>query len=922
MTKYIQQIEVIDAEKRRIPSKHYVYVILVTWSDGSTLTVYRRYSRFFDLQTNLLDKYPIEGGLVDPAKRVIPFLPGKIFFGRSQIKDVAMKRLKEINLYCKNLITLEPKISQSDIVKEFFEVEPEDLDPPPSCTDDGKRKLSLTFSLTNLSKLKVGKEKQVGDISKPKRMQCYLAIADYTAQASGEISLEAGTRVEVVEKSENGWWFVNSEDEQGWVPSTYLEPEDGGGSSAHKGPMAEPGKEENFICIEEYKACNSDEVSLEKGVVVQVIQKNMDGWWLVRYKGKEGYAPGTVLKKASNAYTVSLVEKSRMSGVEIISSLQDVSNLLNQNIKSETGKSGPAGRNSPQPDSKAAQSNRPSVVLKQRSLERGGSLVPPPRQSSVQKMELPTTVSKSNIYVTAEDFTDGVGDGLTFKKGQRVEVTEKTPTGWWFVKMGAEEGWVPSSYLEPLSEGNQSGYEQATDETDSSQNYVDYYEDEDWYEQPEDPEEVEQVKQSDPSGKTASRPLPLPPGKKPDVPSPPVKPGEKIQDQPVKAGFKLPDPPAKPGAKTPNLPVKPGPKIPDPPAKPGAKTPELPSKPAAKPSDSSVKAGAKMFEPPGKFPETSLKPVSLKPVETNKPDVTNKQQGGNSAPSSLGFAADLKAKFEARSGSNADSKTPVQGDNSNSSKNVFTGAPLVPKSKPVVPGKTDGGSLPGGNQPTPKPPPPAKLKPVGGNIPVPAKPSITPKTSVTPSPKPALPTNPPKIGAKFELNNNTPGPTKSSSSDQGNVQHKSALFSPANLKPATVEKPQLPSKLKPVAMNSSNPPNRQQTEDLKSSQGVSNLANSLSGKLNFGQKPPVSRAEAGETTHPEPLKKPVVTPAVPESPLAKTYVAISSFTAENDGELGFSEGDEVEVLEVQGDWTRIRFWDEEGWAPTDYLQKL
>ena len=40
--------------------------------------------------------------------------------------------------------------------------------------------------------------------------------------------------------------------------------------------------EEKYICIETFSADNADEISLEKGVVVEVLQKNMDGWWNVR----------------------------------------------------------------------------------------------------------------------------------------------------------------------------------------------------------------------------------------------------------------------------------------------------------------------------------------------------------------------------------------------------------------------------------------------------------------------------------------------------------------------------------------------------------------------------------------------------------------------------------------------------------------
>lgn len=44
----------------------------------------------------------------------------------------------------------------------------------------------------------------------------------------------------------------------------------------------------------------------------------------------------------------------------------------------------------------------------------------------LQKMEIPPSVSKSTAYMTAEDFTDTVGDGLSFKKGEKAEVSAWT----------------------------------------------------------------------------------------------------------------------------------------------------------------------------------------------------------------------------------------------------------------------------------------------------------------------------------------------------------------------------------------------------------------------------------------------------------------------------------------------------------------
>lgn len=48
MGKHVCGVEILDVQKRRLPSKHYVYVIEVEWSDGSKITIYRRYSAFFE----------------------------------------------------------------------------------------------------------------------------------------------------------------------------------------------------------------------------------------------------------------------------------------------------------------------------------------------------------------------------------------------------------------------------------------------------------------------------------------------------------------------------------------------------------------------------------------------------------------------------------------------------------------------------------------------------------------------------------------------------------------------------------------------------------------------------------------------------------------------------------------------------------
>ena len=55
---------------------------------------------------------------------------------------------------------------------------------------------------------------------------------------------------------------------------------------------------EKYVTVDGYTAEEDDEISLTRGLGVDVLQKSLDGWWLVRCEGKTGLAPATFLKKA------------------------------------------------------------------------------------------------------------------------------------------------------------------------------------------------------------------------------------------------------------------------------------------------------------------------------------------------------------------------------------------------------------------------------------------------------------------------------------------------------------------------------------------------------------------------------------------------------------------------------------------------
>ncbi|XP_027707734.1 SH3 and PX domain-containing protein 2A isoform X2 [Vombatus ursinus] len=460
----VQDATVVDVEKRRNPSKHYVYIINVTWSDSTSQTIYRRYSKFFDLQMQLLDKFPIEGGQKDPKQRIIPFLPGKILFRRSHIRDVAVKRLKPIDEYCRALVRLPPHISQCDEVFRFFEARPEDVNPPKEDYGSSKRKSGADVN------------------SEPMILEQYVVVSNYKKQENAELSLQAGEVVDVIEKNESGWWFVSTSEEQGWVPATYLESQNGTRDDSEIN-TSKAGEEEKYVTVQPYASQSKDEIGFEKGVTVEVIQKNLEGWWYIRYLGKEGWAPASYLKKAKDDLPT---RKKNLTGpVEIIGNIMEISNLLNK--KTSVDKEAPADSEGPEapvtkkeislpilcstangntvgttekPGSKLAQGS-PAVarIAPQRAQISSPNLRtrPPPRRESSLGFQLPKPPEPPSVeveYYTIAEFQSCISDGISFRGGQKAEVIDKNSGGWWYVQIGEKEGWAPASYIDKRKKPN------------------------------------------------------------------------------------------------------------------------------------------------------------------------------------------------------------------------------------------------------------------------------------------------------------------------------------------------------------------------------------------------------------------------------------------------------------------------------------
>uniref|UniRef100_A0A8C1IVB7 SH3 and PX domains 2Ab n=1 Tax=Cyprinus carpio TaxID=7962 RepID=A0A8C1IVB7_CYPCA len=301
----------------------------------------------------------------------------------------------------------------------------------------------------------------------------------------------------------SGWWFVRTAEEQGWVPATYLE------GTVHTHRIATHSNlqyicimfflriafvclcrlylvagqctlcslfpllsvAERYITVQSFSSSSQDELGFESGVIVEVIQRNLEGWWFIRYGSKEGWAPAAYLRKmqdgvmAGNQATET--NKPAVQGqVEIIGNLMEISNLLNKKPSNErhshTQTDIIAHRNSTTNTYSVSQT---SSAIKTKTVPPSPAIarVAPQRFHSVETSELiftfislfgfqlpqppdPPTVEAE--YYTIAEFRSCLTDGISFSGGQKAEVIEKNSGGWWFVQIGEKEGWAPCSYID------------------------------------------------------------------------------------------------------------------------------------------------------------------------------------------------------------------------------------------------------------------------------------------------------------------------------------------------------------------------------------------------------------------------------------------------------------------------------------------
>ncbi|CAF2167987.1 unnamed protein product [Rotaria magnacalcarata] len=478
-TAYIKSVKIVNVEKRYQPGgKHYVYVIEVNWSNSENLfTIYRRYNQFFDLQCRILNLLAATGLR---SNHRIPYLPGKIILGRSQIHQIATERKTTLDEYCQKLFSLPERITRSRPILEFFR---------PSKTDEEKP-IQL-----NVDESKLIRKSSI-DISNLTKSVTFRCIQDFNADDKNEMSLKQNDIVEVLDNTDNGWWLVNKGNQKGYVPATFLETTELNPATKYiinKTCEADPDESRltrsssidisnltklvTFRCIQDFNADDKNEMSLKQNDIVEVLDNTDNGWWLVNKGNQKGYVPATFLvptelhqdnhQEESFNKSISITkyvvnESYDAIMTDEISLLKDSCVIVIEKsllgwwrveFNNNTGLF-PSAYLTPWEmlhTSENSTTNTSAVNAKIKELDDSDDSDWDDDDDDYEYSKEPNNDAKFELYYAHSDYSGNTEDFLSFRRGDCIEIRDKTCGGWWYGRRVNSEQiltWIPGNHLQ------------------------------------------------------------------------------------------------------------------------------------------------------------------------------------------------------------------------------------------------------------------------------------------------------------------------------------------------------------------------------------------------------------------------------------------------------------------------------------------
>uniref|UniRef100_UPI00398F37E5 NADPH oxidase organizer 1-like isoform X2 n=1 Tax=Pristiophorus japonicus TaxID=55135 RepID=UPI00398F37E5 len=240
------------------------YLSSVLWSDQNDVIVYRTFEEFKKLHRTIVMKFPLEAGRIKKSDRILPRFED--ISGKERIQTRISKsvlRIRMLEKYCNHLLRCGAKISEDQEVVQFFF--PTNKDLAPSFPSD-----SIIIMPSEVER-KGNTWRRPGrtfgqDITQPVASENYKCITAYETKDTKKRPFKVleDEIVDVITK--------NPSDDQ-------------------------------YYAVKSYEAKDDDELSMHVGVIVEVLKKFSDGWWIIRYDGQSGYVPSLYLQPYRNPHS-------------------------------------------------------------------------------------------------------------------------------------------------------------------------------------------------------------------------------------------------------------------------------------------------------------------------------------------------------------------------------------------------------------------------------------------------------------------------------------------------------------------------------------------------------------------------------------------------------------------------------------------
>ncbi|XP_056635500.1 cytoplasmic protein NCK1 isoform X3 [Diorhabda sublineata] len=141
---------------------------------------------------------------------------------------------------------------------------------------------------------------------------------NYQAQQPDELSLVKGSRILILEKSNDGWWRGQSSNISGWFPSNYTQEEGDIDDTVHTYAMAE-NVLDIVVALYSFSSSNEQELSFEKGDRLEILDRPASDpeWYKARNsQGQIGLVPRNYLQELNDYLDRPLQERNRPNTME------------------------------------------------------------------------------------------------------------------------------------------------------------------------------------------------------------------------------------------------------------------------------------------------------------------------------------------------------------------------------------------------------------------------------------------------------------------------------------------------------------------------------------------------------------------------------------------------------------------------------